>query len=366
MKYRSTFNDTKTPLIVRPVRPEDGPSLYEIVKHPDVARTLMQLPSMEYRETDQWLSDRQPGHHRLVAVRDGQPVGSVSLVQHQRPRRVHSGTLGLMVHPDHWRTGVGTALMNAILDLADNWLNLLRVDLGVLSNNPAARHLYLKFDFENEGSRKAAVFGDGELLDEHIMARLRDNAPAIEEGRRLEFPRRSDVADVVIRPLTIEDTEALHEIISDPAIARGLNQIPSLEVADVRKKIEAGGPGLYRYSAVARHEDGSTKVVGNVTIHQPQNPRLAHSAGLGLGVHRDYWGIGVGQRLMATIVDLADNWLNLSRLELDVYTDNQVAIHLYQRFGFEIEGTRRLFSYGDGHWSDTHFMARLRGKQRSR
>lgn len=68
-------------LIVRPVRAEDGPALYEIVKHPRVARTLLQQPSMEYRETDQWLNNRQPGYHRLVAVRAGrlQPELQVNL-----------------------------------------------------------------------------------------------------------------------------------------------------------------------------------------------------------------------------------------------------------------------------------------------
>jgi putative acetyltransferase len=63
---------------------------------------------------------------------------------------------------------------------------------------------------------------------------------------------------------------------------------------------------------------------------------------------------------MSTVVDLADQWLNLSRLELEVYTDNDAAIHLYERFGFEIEGTHRLHSYGDGRWSDSYFMARVR------
>lgn len=358
----SKSSPIKQPLLVRPVRPEDGPELYEIVKDPRVARTLLQQPSMEYRETDRWLNERQPGHHRLVAVRDGRLVGSVSLVQPQRPRLLHGGTLGLMVHPDHWRTGVGSTLMDAILDLADNWLNLLRVDLGLLSNNPGAAKLYQKFKFKHEGARRQAVYGDGELLDEIMMARLRDKVPSVEHGTRPEFSRRSDVTELFIRPLKIEDTDALHEIISDPAVARALIQIPSLEVADVSKKIEAGGPGLYRYAAVARHEDGSTKMVGNATIHQPQNPRQAHGAGLGLGVHPDYWGIGIGQRLMAAVLDLADNWLNLSRLELDVYTDNQGAIELYKRLGFEIEGTRRLFAYGDGRWSDAHFMGRLRAQ----
>ena len=349
-----------SPITVRAVRPDDGPSLYEIVKHPLVARTLLQLPSMEYRETDEWLNEQDPGHHRLVAVRNNEVVGSVSLVQPQRARRIHSGTLGLMVHPDHWRTGVGRTLMEAILDLADNWLNLTRVDLDVLANNPAAEHLYRSFGFEREGTKRDAVFTEGDLIDEYVMARLRGPLPAVEPGVRPQFSRRTDVVNLTARPLQDEDAEALHEIISDPAVARGLNQVPSLELADVIRKVKAGGPGLFRYSAVAEHKVGSHKVVGNVTMRQYQNPRLAHTGHIGLSVHRDYWGIGIGGLLMSTVADLADQWLNLSRLELEVYTDNDAAIRLYERFGFEIEGTHRLHSYGDGRWSDSYFMARLR------
>ena len=356
----STLTTKNAAISVRTIRPDDGPALYEIVRHALVARTLLQLPSMEYRETDQWLKERDRGHHRFVAVRSKQVVGSVSLVQPQRARRIHSGTLGLMVHPDHWRTGVGRTLMEAILDLADNWLNLRRVDLGVLANNPAAEHLYRNFGFEREGTRRDAVFTEGHLIDEHLMARLRGPLPAVEPGTRPRFSRRTDVVNMMVRPLQAEDAEALHEIISDPAVARGLNQVPSLELADVIKKVEAGGPGLFRYSAVAEHKDGTHKVVGNVTMRQYQNPRLAHTGHLGLSVHRDYWGIGIGSLLMSTVVDLADQWLNLSRLELEVYTDNDAAIHLYERFGFEIEGTHRLHSYGDGRWSDSYFMARVR------
>jgi putative acetyltransferase len=60
------------------------------------------------------------------------------------------------------------------------------------------------------------------------------------------------------------------------------------------------------------------------------------------------------------MLDIADNWLNLHRLELQVYTDNERAINLYKKFGFEIEGTLRDYAYGDGHYLDAYEMARLR------
>lgn len=76
---------------------------------------------------------------------------------------------------------------------------------------------------------------------------------------------------------------------------------------------------------------------------------------------RDDWqGKGVGSALMQAMIDLADKWLNLTRLELTVYTDNEAGIALYKKFGFEIEGTHRKFAFRDGEFVDAYAMARVR------
>ena len=76
---------------------------------------------------------------------------------------------------------------------------------------------------------------------------------------------------------------------------------------------------------------------------------------------RDEWqGKGVGTELMRTALDLADNWLNLTRIELTVYTDNAAAVALYEKFGFEIEGTHRRYAFRDGGFVDACSMARIR------
>ena len=62
----------------------------------------------------------------------------------------------------------------------------------------------------------------------------------------------------------------------------------------------------------------------------------------------------------AAAVGLADNWINIKRLELEVYTDNAPAIRLYETFGFVIEGTLRAFAYREGEYVDAYYMARVR------
>ena len=64
--------------------------------------------------------------------------------------------------------------------------------------------------------------------------------------------------------------------------------------------------------------------------------------------------------MMAALVETADDWLNLKRLELKVHTDNAPAIRLYRKFGFEVEGTLRANAFRGGVYIDSHIMARLK------
>jgi putative acetyltransferase len=79
-----------------------------------------------------------------------------------------------------------------------------------------------------------------------------------------------------------------------------------------------------------------------------------------MAVRDDWQGKGAGTALMQAAIELADKWLNLTRLELEVYTDNEPAIRLYKKFGFAVEGTLTQYSFRDGQYVDSHLMARLR------
>ena len=78
-----------------------------------------------------------------------------------------------------------------------------------------------------------------------------------------------------------------------------------------------------------------------------------------LFVRWDCQGQGIGTALLEAVLDLADNWLMLHRVELEVYADNGDAIRLYQRFGFETEGRKREAAVKAGDYVDMLVMARL-------
>lgn len=164
------------------------------------------------------------------------------------------------------------------------------------------------------------------------------------------------VEGLQIRRAEPEDSAALFEIFSSLKVVAGTLQLPYPLRDEWRRRLAEPGDGTYYLVAVAGDD-----VVGMIGLHTfPNKPRRRHAAGVGIMVHEGWQGRGVGSALMRAGIELADNWLNLTRLELEVYTDNEAAIHLYERFGFEREGTLRRHAYRDGSYVDAYVMARLR------
>lgn len=159
-----------------------------------------------------------------------------------------------------------------------------------------------------------------------------------------------------IRRAEPSDAEAMCRIFSGPLAMRGTLQLPFPYAETWRKRFADPPDGTFNLLACREGE-----VVGHLGLHTfPNHPRRRHVGQIGMAVRDDWQGKGAGTALMQAMLDLADNWLNLSRIELEVYTDNQPAIHLYEKFGFVVEGTLRSFAFRDGEFVDVYAMARMR------
>jgi putative acetyltransferase len=164
---------------------------------------------------------------------------------------------------------------------------------------------------------------------------------------------------VTVRRTEPGDYEAVQRIFSGPKVIWGTLQLPFPSVEMWRKRLAEPPEGLTSFVACTENDE----VVGQLGLHTfPQRPRRHHVGQIGMAVRDDWQGKGVGTALMQTAIDMADNWLNLTRLELGVFVDNTPGIRLYEKFGFEIEGTSVDYAFRDGQYVDIYFMARLRGK----
>lgn len=160
-----------------------------------------------------------------------------------------------------------------------------------------------------------------------------------------------------VRPIRIEDAAAINEIRRMDGVRENTLSLFSERVSKSEEFIKGLSDNDHLLVAEAE-EDGIKKVVGCVGLHNNRNPRLRHSAVLGIMVHADYQGKGIGTALLTKILDLADNWLMLVRVELTAFVENERAVKLYKSFGFEIEGVRKYASIRDGKYADEYLMAR--------
>jgi putative acetyltransferase len=165
------MNERRSDILIRAMEPADVPALTEAWNQPNAYAGTLQLPytSVESRERRHASA---PGPTRLVAEIDGKAIGMIFLGREEQARRSHVGHIGMAVHDAYVGRGAGTALMAAVIELADNWLQLKRLELGVYADNTRAIALYERFGFEREGLNRAYAWRAGAYADSLMMARL--------------------------------------------------------------------------------------------------------------------------------------------------------------------------------------------------
>lgn len=131
----------------------------------------MGLPSERTSMTKDFLENLSINDHVMVTEINGCVVGIATLeVRHGKLH--YSGNISIAIHDDYQNQGIGGLLLDTLLDLADNYLGLIRLELDVTAENERAINLYTKRGFEIEGRLKKAHFIRGQFQDVLIMGRV--------------------------------------------------------------------------------------------------------------------------------------------------------------------------------------------------
>ena len=157
-----------------------------------------------------------------------------------------------------------------------------------------------------------------------------------------------------IRHARAADLDQIRLIYAEPSSYAATLQLPYPAEHTWAKRFADLAPGTF--SLVACRGD---EIVGQLGLQTRINPRRRHVAGVGMAVKTSARRQGVGATLLNAAIEMAERWLAIRRIELEVYIDNVAAIALYRRAGFVVEGTLRQFAFRNGEFVDALAMAKL-------
>lgn len=145
-----------------------------------------------------------------------------------------------------------------------------------------------------------------------------------------------DGTTVSFREETPEDFEAVWELYSTLGSA-SRKTLPPFN----RNLIELWSRSLPDYTfnpvLVSVDEGGAERIIGRASLTHDASPASKHRAEFGIVVHDDYHGRGIGTNLTFFMVHVARS-KGLRKLTLDVFADNQRAVHVFEGCGYVKEG----------------------------
>lgn len=163
---------------------------------------------------------------------------------------------------------------------------------------------------------------------------------------------------MIIRDIKIEDAEQfLSMMLALDNETKMMMLEPGERISDL-KSIESMIKNRLDHSNFFMIAEHNNELIGFMTADRGQYNRIKHTAYIVIGIREKYRGLGIGTKFFEEL----NKWAlknSITRLELTVVTSNQPALHLYQKCGFTIEGTKKNSMIVDGTYVDEYYMAKL-------
>lgn len=166
--------------------------------------------------------------------------------------------------------------------------------------------------------------------------------------------------DLIIREAIAVDASALIDYVHKIS---GESNFLTFEVGDFSKTIKEEVEIIETHSNaenkifLVAEIDG--KIAGLLNVDASDIPRKKHIGDFGITVRKNHWGKGIGSNLIESMLEWAKANSIIRKINLNVQINNEVAIALYKKFGFKIEGTIKRNSFIDGKFYDSYAMGIL-------
>jgi len=150
-----------------------------------------------------------------------------------------------------------------------------------------------------------------------------------------------DLRELKIREATVEDTTALLEYIETVSgesdnltFGSGEFGLTFEEEEDYLRNIRSVENAIYLLGFI------DEQLVSALSFTCENRERTKHVGEFGITVKKDFWGLGIGEGMLLTLIEWAKISGVVYKINLTVRADNKRGIRLYEKMGFKYEGTR--------------------------
>lgn len=174
--------------------------------------------------------------------------------------------------------------------------------------------------------------------------------------RIVDVPRPFEGRLVRLRPYEPTDPSRLNPAFIEPDVLDGVGLPMPQSVDGFRRFLEQShGRTDQLVLAIERLSDGEP--IGGIGLMEVN--AAARTAVLGVWIGRPWWDQGLGTDAVRTLCRYAFRFMNLQRIELNVFATNPRAVRAYEKVGFRTEGTRRRSTFVGGRHVDSYLMGLL-------
>ncbi len=166
-------------VVIRSADVMDARQILELSKMV-VAEDIYQLLTLDELDLtvtseENWIISHRDHPSRLIIVAEinDEVVGLLDFCNGNRNRTSHTGEFGMSMAKAYRGLGIGTEMIKALIEWAQNSETIEKINLTVHSNNEPARNLYEKMGFKIEGVKEKEIkYQDGHYVDAVLMSRV--------------------------------------------------------------------------------------------------------------------------------------------------------------------------------------------------
>ncbi|MGF7049013.1 RimJ/RimL family protein N-acetyltransferase [Paenibacillus sp. DS2015] len=167
---------------------------------------------------------------------------------------------------------------------------------------------------------------------------------------------------VYLRPVEVEDAANYYKILYQPDVRRLTGTQAIFTLSQVTAYLESkGGDSSSILLWIAVRD--TNEHIGDIAFQDID--RNNRSANIRIAINGDeHQGKGYGSEALRLLLDYGFGILNLHRIELNVFSYNGRALHVYEKLGFVREGVQRDALYYNHAYHDSIMMSLLEDEYR--